>query len=135
MNYFKSERYSEVLIISSLDNELFNKIKENYFKVYNDLFIQKIFPAVIYKDINMLIDFNLNEWKEFLLYAINSFQKNDFQNFSEKLGDKLYFFHKKDIYPSLICYILANKFEKIINLLSDNYFKEKNKEFTIKMNY
>ena len=121
---FKSERYSEALIIASLDNELFNKVKENYFKVNNDLFIQKFFPAIINKDINMLLDYNLSEWKEFLLYAKNSFQKNDFQNFSEKLGDKLYLFHKKDIYPSLICYVLANKFEKIINLLCDNYFKE-----------
>ena len=36
---FKNKRYYEGLIIAS--NELFNKFKEDYFKLNNDLFIQK----------------------------------------------------------------------------------------------
>ena len=38
---FKNKRYYEGLIIASLDNDLFNKFKEDYFKLNNDLFIQK----------------------------------------------------------------------------------------------
>ena len=38
---FKNKRCYEGLIIASLDNDLFNKFKEDYFKLNNDLFIQK----------------------------------------------------------------------------------------------
>ena len=38
---FKNKRYYEGLIIASLDNDLFNKFKEDYFKLNNDLFLQK----------------------------------------------------------------------------------------------
>ena len=121
---FKNERYSEGLIIASLDNNLFKKAKEDYFKFNKDLFVKKFFPAIIDKNFELMLKFGLNEWKEYLFYAKNNLDKNQFENFSEKLGDKLHLFSKKDIYPSLICYSFSRKIDKILNLICEYYFKE-----------
>ena len=121
---FRNERYSEGLIIASLDNNLFNKAKEDYFKLNKDLFVKKFFPAIIDNNFELMLKFGLNEWKEYLFYAKNNLDKNQFENFSEQLGDKLHLFHKKDIYPSLICYSFSRKIDKILNLICDHYFKE-----------
>ena len=71
-----------------------------------------------------MLKFGLNEWKEYLFYAKNNLDKNQFENFSEQLGDKLHLFSKKDIYPSLICYSFSRKIDKILNLICEYYFKE-----------
>ena len=71
-----------------------------------------------------MLKFGLNEWKEYLFYAKNNLDKNQFESFSEQLGDKLQLFHKKDIYPSLICYSFSRKIDKILHLICEHYFKE-----------
>ena len=123
---FKNERYSEALLVASMQPELFEKAKENYFKNNGDLFVKSFFPAIINRNFEMLFEYNLRDWKEYLLYAKTYLNQNDFQQFAEKLGDKLSTF--PDIYPALTSYILSGKIDKLLDLLYSNYQKELDKE-------
>ena len=120
---FKSNRYSEALLIASCKPELFEKAKETYFNSNNDLFVQSIFPAIINNNFDSLFDFNIiKEWKEYLIYSKS--YSAEFQQFAKKLGDKLSQHITQDIYACLICYILAQEYEKCINVLYAYYEKE-----------
>ena len=124
---FKNNRYSEALLIASTKPELFEKAKETYFQKENDLFVKSIFPAIINNNFDLLFDYNvLKEWKEYLFY-VNTYSENidAFKNFADKLGDKLS--SNPDIYISLVCYILSEQYDKIINLLYNLYNKEVDK--------
>ena len=124
---FKNNRYCEALLIASTKPELFIKAKETYFAKENDLFVKSIFPAIINCNFDLLFDFNvIKEWKEYLFY-VNTYSENNegFKNFADKLGDKLS--TNPDIYSALVCYILAGKYDKIINMLYNLYKKEVDK--------
>ena len=124
---FKNNRNCEALLIASSNPELFNKAKETYFAKENDLFVKSIFPAIINNNFDLLFDYNvIKEWKEYLFYA-NTYSANieDFKSFADKLGDKLS--TNPDIYSSLVCYILSEKYDKIINMLNNLYNKEVDK--------
>ena len=124
---FKNNRCCEALLIASSKPELFQRAKETYFSKENDLFVKSIFPAIINNNFELLFDYNvLKEWKEYLFYANTYSENNDtFRQFAEKLGDKLS--NNPDIYSSLVCYILAEQYDKIINLLYNLYNKEVDK--------
>ena len=124
---FKNNRYCEALLIASTKPELFQKAKETYFSKENDLFVKSIFPAIINNNFELLFDYNVvKEWKEYLFY-VNTYSENPevFKNFADKLGDKLS--TNPDIYSSLVCYILAEQYDKIINMLYNLYNKEVDK--------
>ena len=124
---FKNNRNCEALLIASSNPELFKKAKETYFAKENDLFVKSIFPAIINNNFDVLFDYNvIKEWKEYLFY-VNTYSENNesFKNFADKLGDKLS--TNPDIYSSLVCYILAEQYEKIINMLHNLYKKEVDK--------
>lgn len=121
---FKNNRNCEALLIASCKDELFQKAKETYFAKENDLFVKSIFPAIINNNFDLLFDYNvIKEWKEYLFYA-NTYCENKevFINFADKLGDKLS--NNPDIYSSLVCYILAERYDKIIKMLYNLYNKE-----------
>ena len=124
---FKNNRYSEALLIASTKPELFEKAKETYFAKENDLFVKSIFPAIINKNFDLLFDYNVSkEWKEYLFYVSTYSENNDvFKNFADKLGDKLS--SNPDIYLSLICYVLSEQYDKIINMIYNLYTKEVDK--------
>ena len=124
---FKNNRNSEALLIASTKPELFEKAKETYFQKENDLFVKSIFPAIINNNFGLLFDYNvLKEWKEYLFYVNTySIDNEAFKNFADKLGDKLS--SNPDIYISLVCYILSEKYDKIINMLYNLYNKEVDK--------
>ena len=124
---FKNNRNCEALLIASIKPELFQKARETYFAKENDLFVKSIFPAIINNNFDLLFDYNvIKEWKEYLFYA-NTYSVNNelFKNFADKLGDKLS--NNPDIYSSLVCYILAEQYEKIIKMLYNLYKKEVDK--------
>ena len=124
---FKNNRFSEALLIASTKPELFQKAKETYFSKEKDLFVKSIFPAIINNNFDLLFDYNvMKEWKEYLFY-VNTYEGNNevFKNFADKLGDKLA--NNPDIYSSLVCYVLAEKYDKIINMLYNLYNKEVDK--------
>ena len=124
---FKNNRYCEALLIASTKPELFLKAKETYFAKEKDLFVKSIFPAIINNNFDLLFDYNvIKEWKEYLFY-VNTYSENneDFKKFADKLGDKLS--TNPDIYSSLVCYILAENYDKIINILYNSYNKEVDK--------
>ena len=124
---FKNNRYCEALLIASTKPDLFIKAKETYFAKENDLFVKSIFPAIINCNFDLLFDYNvIKEWKEYLFY-VNTYSENNerFKNFADKLGDKLS--TNPDIYSSLVCYILAGQYDKIINMLYNLYKKEVDK--------
>ena len=123
---FKNERYSEALLVASMQPELFEKAKDNYFKNNNDLFVKSFFPAIINRNFELLFEYNLRDWKEYLLYAKTYLNTNDFKEFAEKLGDKLS--SNPDIYPALTSYVLSGKIDKLLDLLCLNYQKELDKE-------
>ena len=121
---FKNNRYSEALLIASTKPELFEKAKETYFSKENDLFVKSIFPAIINNNFDLLFDYNIfKEWKEYLFY-VNTYSQNNqaFKDFADKLGDKLS--SNPDIYLSLICYVLSEQYDKIINTIYTIYNKE-----------
>ena len=132
---FKNGRESEALLIASFQPDVFEKAKETYFRNNKDLFVKSIFPAIINHSFDNLFDYNVvKEWKDYLYYS-KTFLKgeNEFENFAEKLGDKLS--TNPDIFCSIICYILSGNFYKIIDLLYNNYLKEsENKENVEKSN-
>lgn len=121
---FKNNRSSEALIIASHHPELFKKATEIYFNNNKDLFVKSIFPAIINNNFDVLFDYNVvKEWKEYLLYSKTYLgNSNDFVSFADRLGDKLS--TNPDIYSSLVCYVLAEKYNKCIDLLINNYQKE-----------
>ena len=124
---FKNNRNSEALLIASTKPELFEKAKETYFAKENDLFVKSIFPAIINNNFDLLFDYNISkEWKEDLFY-VNTYSVNsqDFKNFADKLGDKLS--SNPDIYLSLVCYVLSEQYDKIINMIYNLYNKEVDK--------
>ena len=121
---FKNNRYSEALLIASTKPELFEKAKETYFEKENDLFVKSIFPAIINNNFESLFDYNVfKEWKEYLFY-VNTYSENPqaFKEFADKLGDKLS--SNPDVYLSLVCYILSEEYDKIINMIYNLYNKE-----------
>ncbi len=61
------------------------------------------------------------------MFYVNTYEGNNevFKNFADKLGDKLS--NNPDIYSSLVCYVLAEKYDKIINMLYNLYNKEVDK--------
>ena len=124
---FKNNRYCEALLIASTKPDLFQRAKETYFSKENDLFVKSIFPAIINNNFELLFDYNvIKEWKEYLFYASTYSENHEaFKNFAEKLGDKLS--NNPDIYSSLVCYIMAEQYNKIINMLYNLYNKEVDK--------
>ena len=124
---FKNNRNSEALLIASTKPELFEKAKETYFAKENDLFVKSIFPAIINNNFDLLFDYNVSkEWKEYLFY-VNTYSVNNqaFKDFANKLGDKLS--SNPDIYLSLVCYVLSEQYDKIINMIYNLYNKEVDK--------
>ena len=124
---FKNNRFCEALLIASTKPELFLKAKETYFAKENDLFVKSIFPAIINNNFDLLFDYNvIKEWKEYLFY-VNTYSENNeaFKKFADKLGDKLS--TNPDIYSSLVCYILAENYDKIVKMLYNLYNKEVDK--------
>ena len=124
---FKNNRNSEALLIASTKPELFEKAKETYFAKENDLFVKSIFPAIINNNFDSLFDYNVSkEWKEYLFY-VNTYSVNNeaFKGFADKLGDKLS--SNPDIYLSLVCYVLSEQYDKIINMIYNLYSKEVDK--------
>lgn len=121
---FKNNRSSEALLIASLKPELFNSAKETYFNSNKDLFVKSIFPAIIGNNFDLLFDFNvIKEWKEYLLYSKTYLgNSEEFIKFADKLGDKLS--TSPDIYAPLVCYVLAGKYDKCIDLLTTFYQRE-----------
>ena len=119
---FKNNRYCEALLLASTNQELFLKAKEFYFSKEKDLFVKSIFPIIINKNFKFLFDYNITkEWKESLIY-VNTYLENQFKNFAEELGDKLCIYNEN--FPSLICFILAENFEKAMDMLYNSYKKE-----------
>ena len=121
---FKSNRASEALLIASIKPELFAKAKETYFNNNKDLYVKSIFPSIINNNFSLLFDFNvIKEWKEYLLYSKTYLgNSEEFIGFADQLGDKLS--TNPDIYASLVCYALAEKYDKCIDLLYTNYQRE-----------
>lgn len=116
---FKSGRTTEAFWIALCNPELLAKAKQIYFSNNKDLYVKSIFPAIINKNFEGLYDSNIiKEWKEYLLYAKTYLgEGQDFSNFANGLGDKLSNYHE----VSLICYVLAERYEKCIELIYTNY--------------
>lgn len=126
---FNNNRYCEALLLASTNPDLFIKAKEIYFSKEKDLFIKNIFPVIITKNFDLLLNYNISkEWKEYLFYPYSYTNKDNFsnfKNFADKLGDKIYSIY--DMYSSLICFILAEKYDQAIDMLYNIYLKEKDK--------
>ncbi|MCQ2817276.1 MAG: hypothetical protein MJ252_08430 [archaeon] len=121
---FKLNRDSEALLIASSQPELFEKAQSMFYSKTKDLYVKSMFPSIIKNNFELLFDYNYQkEWKEYLLYA-KTYLANpqEFQNFAEKLGDKLS--NNPDIYSALICYVCAENYVKVVDLLYQNYLRE-----------
>lgn len=121
---FKLNRDSEALLLASSQPELFEQAQAKFFNKTKDLYVKSMFPSIIKNNFELLFDYNyLKDWKEYLLYAKTYLaNQQDFQNFAEKLGDKLS--NTPDFYCSLVCYIIAENYSKSIDIIFQNYQRE-----------
>ena len=121
----KCGREAEALLIavSSGNQELLNKTKNEYFGKNKDLFIRNIFSSIINKNFEALLDYNvIKEWKEYILYAKTYLNDIKFSSFAYEIAEKLS--NTEDIYSAIVCFILAQNFEKCIELLYKKYLSE-----------
>jgi hypothetical protein len=121
----KSGREAEAILIavSSGNQELINKTKNEYFSRNKDLFIRNIFSSIINKNFESLLDYNvIKEWKEYILYAKTYLNDAKFASFAYSIGEKLS--NNDDIYSAIVCFILGQNYSECINLLYNKYLKD-----------
>lgn len=127
-NAFHCDRDAEALLIASSDPELFNKAKIKYFSKSKDLYIKNVFSSIINKNFNQLLEHNMKEWKEYLIYSLTYLETKDFKKFALNLGEKL--FLTGDLYSSIVCDLLAGQGQKAIEKLYDNYQQQLESKLT-----
>lgn len=118
-NAFQADRDAEALLIASTNPELFAKAKAKYFSKSKDLYVKHVFSSVVNKNFNQLLDYNMKEWKEYILYGLTYLSDKEFKNFALSLGDKLLSFG--DNYSGIVCYLLAGESLRIIEKLYSLY--------------
>ena len=118
-NAFQADRDAEALLIASTNPELFAKAKAKYFSKSKDLYVKHVFSSVVNKNFNQLLDYNMKEWKEYILYGLTYLSDKEFKNFALNLGDKLLSFG--DNYSGIVCYLLAGESLRIIEKLYSLY--------------
>lgn len=118
-NAFNADRDAEALLIASNDPELFVKAKARYFSKSKDLYIKNVFSSIVNKNFGQLLEHNMKEWKEYLLYGLTYLDQNEFRQFSLTLGDKLAI--SGDLYSSIVCDLLGGDGLKAIEKLYSNY--------------
>jgi hypothetical protein len=119
----KSGRDAEALLIASARPELFNRTKQEFFKKNKDLFVKNIFSSIINNDFDALLEYNvLKDWKEYILYSKTYLSNEKFIQFANAIADKLA--ASNEVSTAIICYILAENYDKGIELLYKNYVKD-----------
>lgn len=121
----KCGREAEALLIavSSGNQDLLNKTKNEYFSKNKDLFVRNIFSSIINKNFEALLDYNvIKEWKEYILYAKTYLNDPKFASFAYSIGEKLS--NTEETYSAVVCFILGQNFAKCLELLYQKYQRE-----------
>lgn len=121
-NAFQADRDAEALLIASTDPGLFAKAKAKYFAKSKDLYVKHVFSSVVNKNFNQLLDYNMKEWKEYILYGLTYLNEKEFKNFAINLGDKL--ISLGDNYSGIVCYLLSGESLRIIEKLYSIYLEK-----------
>lgn len=109
----KSGRTSEALLLAMIadDQQVFERIKEDYFALQKDPFVQTVIKRIVDEEEEQLVLESSNKnWKEALAYCL-SYSKDNVEKLTEQLGDELQ--KKKDFNSAIVCFILAKKIHKV----------------------
>jgi len=87
------------------DESVYDRIKEEYFQMQKDPFVQTVLKRIVDEDEEQLVLESANKnWKEALAYCL-SYSKENVDKLTEKLGDELQ--KKKDFNSAIVCFILS----------------------------
>ena len=102
--------------------ELFEKIKADYFASQKDNFVKQVIFAISSNDFDPIIEQSVSSgpgqicsWKETLAYIIAYEDEDKLKEVAKKLGDQLLNL-KKDVNSAIICFILAQELELVVDL-------------------
>lgn len=87
----KSGRTSEALLLAMIadDQQVFERIKEDYFALQKDPFVQTVIKRIVDEEEEQLVLESSNKnWKEALAYCL-SYSKDNVEKLTEQLGDEL----------------------------------------------
>ena len=119
----KSGRSTEALLIAEAGGaELFESIKKEYFAQQKDTFVKEVILAISSNNFDSIIEqcvsvapTQICSWKETLAYIIAYEDENKLKEVSKQLGDQL-LKTKRDINSAIICYILAQELDTVVEL-------------------
>lgn len=117
----KAGRHSEALIIASSGNkELFDRIKNEYLKTTKDLYVKNILSNVINRKFEELLKFNVTSyWKDYIIYSKTYLSDDEFREFANLLSNQLR--NSGLVKQAIVCSILAYNFEATTQLIFTTY--------------
>lgn len=108
----KAGRTAEALLIAEAGgDQLFEKIKEEYFVQQKDSYIKLFLRSIVQDDFKELISQQAlhhkhANWKESLAYFLSYLEGPDMKTLVHELADEL-LNKKKDINSAIICYMIS----------------------------